>query len=127
MTDAPDALIEGGFRVRGASPSRLEAFSDAAFAFAVTLLVVSLDVPRTFDELMELMRGSLGFAFSFAMIVLVWRTHSRYFRRFGLDDLTTVWLNSILLFLVLLFVYPLKFVFTMVSTAFARWPSSVRG
>ena len=36
------------------------------------------------------------------MIVMLWRTHSRYFRRFGLDDTTTVWLNSILLFLVLL-------------------------
>lgn len=118
LAPPPDAPVERGFRVRGAAPSRLEAFSDAVFAFAVTLLVVSLDVPRTFDELRGLMAGFVGFAFSFAMIVMLWRTHSRYFRRFGLDDGVTLWLNSILLFLVLFFVYPLKFLFTLVSSWF---------
>jgi hypothetical protein len=40
------------FRWRGGEISRIEGFSDAVFAFAVTLLVVSLEVPETFSELL---------------------------------------------------------------------------
>ena len=35
------------FRWRGNEISRIEGLSDAVFAFAVTLLVVSLEVPKT--------------------------------------------------------------------------------
>ena len=43
----------GGFRWRGLEMHRIEGFSDAVLAFAVTLLVVSLEVPHTFGELLE--------------------------------------------------------------------------
>jgi len=42
---------EKHFRWRGGEITRLEGFTDAVFAFAVTLLVVSLEVLHTFDEL----------------------------------------------------------------------------
>jgi uncharacterized membrane protein len=41
-----------GFRLRGHEVKRIEAFSDAVFDFAVTLLIVSLEVPKSFEELM---------------------------------------------------------------------------
>lgn len=104
---------EEHFRWRGGEISRLEHFTDAVFAFAVTLIVVSLEVPKTFAELVEAMKGFVAFAVCFALLVHVWRIHYVYSRRYGLQTGYSVFLNSVLLFLVLFYVYPLKFLFTM--------------
>lgn len=101
------------FRMRGREVSRVEALSDAVFGFAITLLVVSLEVPRTFDALMEMMRGFIAFAICFAMLILVWYQQYKFFRRYGLNDALTFVLNAVLLFVVLFYVYPLKFVWTL--------------
>jgi uncharacterized membrane protein len=105
---------KSGFRWRGTEVSRLEALSDAVFGFAITLLVVSLEVPTTFAELLDLLRGLPAFAASFAVLFLVWLNQYRFFRRYGLEDAATIWLNAVLLFVILFFVYPLKFVFQIV-------------
>lgn len=117
---------EEGFSWRGQEVSRLEGFSDAVFAFAVTLLVVSLEVPRTFDELLTVMRGFFAFAICFALLFSVWRDHYKFFRRYGLDDGFTVWMNAALLFIVLFYVYPLKFLFTMVVDQVLGFGDEVR-
>lgn len=105
---------ENGFRWRGREVSRLEALSDAVFGFAITLLVVSLEVPQTATELFNVMRGFVAFAACFALLFLVWWHQYRFFRRYGLNDGVTTVLNAVLLFVVLFFVYPLKFVFGFV-------------
>lgn len=100
------------FRWRSHEISRIEGLSDAVFAFAVTLLVVSLEVPKTFTELSGAMRGFGAFAISFVLLFMIWFYQYKFFRRYGLRDNTTVWLNAALLFLVLFYVYPLKFLFS---------------
>ncbi len=103
-----------GFRLRGREVSRLEALSDAVFGFAITLLVVSLEVPRTATALFQAMSGFVVFAACFALLFLVWYNQYRFFRRYGLDDNATIVLNGMLLFVIVFFVYPLKFVFGIV-------------
>ena len=105
---------EPGFHWRGAEVTRLEGFTDAVFAFAVTLLVVSLEVPKTFPELVVAMRGFLAFGVCFALLANVWYQHYRFFRRYALENPWVVFLNCVLLFFVLFYVYPLKFLFTAV-------------
>jgi uncharacterized membrane protein len=89
--------------------SRLEGFSDAVFGFALTLLVVSLEVPSNSTELYHQMLGFIPFALMFAMVCWIWYEHNVFFRRYGLQDRWTVFLNCVLLFVVLFYVYPLKF------------------
>jgi uncharacterized membrane protein len=106
----PESIAaEKHFQWRGKEITRLEGFSDAVFAFAVTLLVVSLEVPRSFPELMQVLRGFVAFGVCFAMLTLVWFHHCRFFRRYGLQDRWATFLNCALLFFVLFYVYPLKF------------------
>jgi hypothetical protein len=110
------AVLSGSIRGEGAS--RIEAFSDGVFAFALTLLVVSLEVPRSYDELMATMRGFPAFGACFAILIWIWIEHYRFFRTYRIADGVTVLLNSLLLFVVLFYVYPLKFMFTFLSQMF---------
>ncbi len=100
------------FRQRSHEVSRIEAFSDVVFGFSLTLLVVSLEVPHTFTELLTDMRGFVPFAICFAIFAMVWWQHHNFFRRYGLDDGVTATLNFVLLFVMLFYTYPLKFLFT---------------
>ena len=113
---AHDLVAKDGFRLRGVALSRVDGFSDVVFGFALTLLVVSLEVPKTFDELQAMLSGFVPFALSFLFLMLIWFAHYQFFRRYGLHDLGTIVLNATLLFVVLFYVYPLKFLFTLFVT-----------
>jgi hypothetical protein len=61
-----------GFRLRGNEVTRRESFSDAVFGFALTLLAVSLDVPKSFEDLVGTMREFTAFAICFLLLALIW-------------------------------------------------------
>jgi uncharacterized membrane protein len=106
--------------IRGREVSRIEGFSDAVFGFALTLLVVSLEVPDTIEGLKQILRGFIPFAATFALMCWIWFEHYAFFRKFDAEDPLSIFLNCVLLFLVLFFVYPLKFVFALVIPALTR-------
>lgn len=97
--------------------SRLEGFSDAVFGFGLAVLAVSAQPPTSYSQLMDQMLGGVSFAFCFALFAWIWAEHNSFFRRYGLQDGYTTFLNSVLLFLVLLYMYPLKF---MLDSMFVR-------
>ncbi len=112
--------VKGGFRLRGENMTRVEVFSDAAFAFAVTMLVVSLSsIPQNFDELIQAMKGVPAFATSFTIIMVFWAAHRSWSRRFGLEDGITTALTLGHIFVILIYVYPLK----IMMTSFFFWVS----
>ena len=100
------------FRWRGADVSRLEALSDGVFAVTLTLLIVSVSVPSTFYELWLAVRDLPVFLVCFVALMMAWRYHYLFFRRYGLEDFLTTVLNGAFLFLILFYAYPLKFLAT---------------
>jgi uncharacterized membrane protein len=106
---------------RGREVTRIEAFVDAAFAFAVTLLVISFDaIPDSAQALVEALKGVPAFAASFSLLAMLWWAHADWSRRFGLDDGRSVLLSLLMVFLVLVYVYPLRIIFSM----FFNWASN---
>jgi uncharacterized membrane protein len=98
---------------RGDKVTRLEAFVDAAFAFSLTLLVISSGkIPSSVHELVDALKQLPAYAASFLLVIRFWSSHVKWSRRYGLDDSTSSRLSILLVFLVLVFVYPLKMVFS---------------
>ena len=99
-------LSATAFKERGTDILRIEALSDAVFAFSVSLLVVSLEVPQTYEELSVLLNGAIPFFATVAMIFLFWYQQYKFFRRYGLNDMHTILLNlaylAVILFMCIL-------------------------
>lgn len=103
------------FRWRSQGVSRLEGLTDAVFAIVLALLFLNSSPPETLLELLATMKSLLPFAAMFAIIAYIWLETWLWARRYDLRDGTTMFLNLLLLFLLLFYAYPLKFIFTMLG------------
>lgn len=101
-----------GFRLRGIEMTRLETFIDAAFAFAVTMLVISNgQVPDDIPALLAAFKNVPAFAASIAVLSIFWRGHWLWSRRFGLEDGVSILISWAMLVTILIYVYPLRLLF----------------
>jgi hypothetical protein len=100
-------------------PSRLEALTDSAFAFALTLLVIASGPPRSFEELAKALQTIPAFIASGTLLLMFWQGHVGWSRRYGLDDAKSVVLTCVLVFTVMIYVYPLR----LIAAAFFHWIS----
>lgn len=61
---------------RGETTTRVEAFVDGAFAFALTLLAIAGDhIPGSVAELIDAVKGMPAYALSFLLITKMWAGH----------------------------------------------------
>ena len=104
-----------GFRYRGVESSRIELLTDAVFAFAITLLVIASEVPKSYVELQASMHNFVGFIACSLLLLGLWSNHSNFFMNYGMQDLKTKILNFIFLFVLLFYLYPLKYLFSYLS------------
>jgi uncharacterized membrane protein len=86
-------------------------------------VVVSLAVPESFDKLLSTLAGLPAFAVSFGLLAYIWYAQYSYFRRYDFEDAWVVILNLVLLFVVLVYVYPLKFLYAAVFSAVQLSPT----
>ena len=104
--------IENKVRLRGLEVTRLDTFIDAAFAFVLTLLVISFDqIPANFDEMVDAIKRIPGFFASFCVMMMFWLSHRQWSRRYGLESNRAVFLSLALIFMMLVYVYPLRMIF----------------
>lgn len=95
--------------MKGAATARLDAFTDAAFAFAVTLLVIGgSEAPSSAAMLKAAMAEVPAFAIGFAIIAMFWSAHVRWRSYRGEGAALSVFLSVLLVFLVLIYVQPLR-------------------
>lgn len=95
---------------------RVEFFSDAVFAIAITLLVLDISVPNRLPpsavpaELRHLVPQVLSYILSFAVVGIFWMSHHRIFGYLRRQNTPLLLLNLVFLLLVALLPFPTKLV-----------------
>lgn len=93
--------------------ARIEAFSDAVFAIAATLLVIDIKVPpglhapeRLLDALIRLWPNYLGYVISFVYLGIYWSHHFHLFSLFRRTDHLFFKINIVFLMLISFVPFP---------------------
>ena len=108
--------------------ARLDNFTDAAFAFALTLLVIGGSAaPTNYEMLADAVAEVPAFAIGFAIIAMFWISHVRWRSFRGDGDWLSVLLTVLLVFLVLIYVQPLRAMARSFSTFLGGSGTPFRG
>jgi uncharacterized membrane protein len=114
-------MMEKYFTLRGRETTRLDTFIDAAFAFATTMLVISIgNIPKNINELLIAFKGIPSFSASFVSVIFIWLGHRKWSRRYGIENGFTIAISFSLVFVLMIYIYPLRLVFS----AFFSWISA---
>src|SRR5213596_776112 len=102
-----------GFRLRGIEMTRLETFIDAAFAFAISMLVIAAQqIPDNIVALLAAFKNVPTFVCCIAVLGIYWRGHWLWSRRYGLEDGVSIFISWAMIVTMLIYIYPLKSIFS---------------
>jgi uncharacterized membrane protein len=102
-----------GFRLRGMDMTRLETFIDAAFAFAISMLVIAAQqIPDDVTTLLAAFKNVPAFVASVIVLGIFWRGHWKWSRRYGLEDGISILISWAMIVTILIYMYPLKAIFS---------------
>ncbi|MEM8528210.1 MAG: TMEM175 family protein, partial [Bacteroidota bacterium] len=107
------------FTLRGEATQRLDAMSDGVFALAIAMLLLSSSVPQHFQELLDFVYDAVPFFVCMLFVFWIWQEQATFFLRYGIYDGKATRLNFVLLFFVLFYVFPLKFLMSWMLKYFA--------
>jgi hypothetical protein len=92
--------------------TRLETFIDAAFAFAISMLVIAAQqIPDNIQALLAAFKNVPTFICSIAVLGVFWRGHWLWSRRYGLEDGRSILISWVMMITILILIYPLKALF----------------
>jgi len=96
---------------RGTDTGRIEYFSDAVFAIAMTLLVLDIPLPhvasdKLWNAIVGLWPQFFAYALSFLVLALNWVFHHRKFRVIRSYDTGLIWINLVFLLFVAVLPFP---------------------
>ncbi|MFT5926271.1 MAG: putative membrane protein [Rubritalea sp.] len=96
---------------------RVNNFTDAVFAIAMTLLVLDLTIPsynaittQSFNEVIQnLIPNFIGYTVSFLVIAIYWVSHMNISRKLKHYNTSVLWINIMLLFMIVLMPFTTAF------------------
>src|SRR2546427_12956809 len=96
-----------GFRLRGMEMTRLETFIDAAFAFAISMLVIAAQqIPDNIQTLLAAFKNVPTFVCSIAVLGIYWRGPWLWSRGYGLEDSVSIFISWGMIVTILVFFFP---------------------
>jgi len=113
--------MKNDIKFRDEYSTRMVGLSDGVFALAIAILLIASNVPTNFKELMAFIYDVPTFGICIVFIYWIWNEQNKVFQMYNIFDIKMNLLNMLLLFFVLVYVYPLKFLMKWIFTFFGSF------
>lgn len=100
---------------RGEVNTRLNNLTDAVFGIALALLIFNVADANSFKDLLTFAKSFPALLVSIAFLYIIWKEHVSFVVLYGIQGLSLQFLNVIFTSLIIFYVYPLRFLTTLLT------------